>query len=723
MTVLFDFDDTFQLVVFIGAVWLGGKVFTGLRCPSYVGEILVGMLLGPHNSESFVPQKQGLMLAGELGLILYTIELGIFSDLYEMQIVGSRGFFIACFSALVPLILVTGIEWSSKPFEEAAATGFCFVPSCVVVTLNLFRHAKQSNTPIASVVKSAGTYLDVLSLILISNICIIQEDDVWDKISPIVLTIIFLGMFSLLQFIYYSCGVKELLTVDHTNRWLVHLLSLVDEFLLNTKEFGPSFLVLALALCFLPIVHYSKSHFLLGVFFAGFYRQRDLNLHESWTKYVSPIMQLLMKLFFACRIGFVVPVDDMGSNDVWVLMLKFCTAMIAKQISGVVARSPVSGIDFCKIAFSMTIWGEYSFYMAVLAYEASIIGRDTFCALILVFLISSFVWPLALSVVLDSDNAFKQNQVSGLKQENKDNFVYYCIQTKSPGGWRHQDHIYKCITALGYSIVDFRTWHPKGQHRYVMNEFFLLDSSLVLPPKPELPDVDQQELRKTVENLHKELNDALWREKQAQVRVMRWIPSRRWGQPAAVDKDFDDDRSNLVERNTDSYNNHSESQYRDRLRSYYAYHSIMSCHGRADPIEQDLLNIGHLFDGYVHDDYHNVIHIFHMQKMARLNTEEAKEKLKYDHLFGDRANRTHLPFYDKPASYKLGLCHQVWTRQIHAQNRKNVDINAAEIEVDVLYEADSIFALGNDEELKVEEEELYKQATQMMNENTAIIEI
>jgi len=52
-----------------------------------------------------------------------------------------------------------------------------------------------------------------------------------------------------------------------------------------------------------------------------------------------------------------------------------------------------------------------------------------------------------------------------------------------------------------------------------------------------------------------------------------------------------------------------------------------------------------------------------------------------------------------------------------------VDINAAEIEVDVLYEADSIFALGNDEELKVEEEELYKQATQMMNENTAIIEI
>ena len=109
------------------------------------------------------------MLAGELGLILYTLELGIFSDLYEMQIVGSRGFFIACFSALVPLILVTGIEWSSKPFEEAAATGFCFVPSCVVVTLNLFRHAKQSNTPIAGVIKSAGTYLDVLSLILISS--------------------------------------------------------------------------------------------------------------------------------------------------------------------------------------------------------------------------------------------------------------------------------------------------------------------------------------------------------------------------------------------------------------------------------------------------------------------------------------------------------------------------------------------------------------------------
>jgi Kef-type K+ transport system membrane component KefB len=58
--------------VFVAAVFLVGKITGALGAPSLVGEILVGVLLGPPVLD-FVPNPGVLMLVGEVGLVLLVV--------------------------------------------------------------------------------------------------------------------------------------------------------------------------------------------------------------------------------------------------------------------------------------------------------------------------------------------------------------------------------------------------------------------------------------------------------------------------------------------------------------------------------------------------------------------------------------------------------------------------------------------------------------------------
>ena len=58
--------------------------------PSLVGEILVGVILGPHVVD-FVPFPSALKSIGEVGLCLHALEAGLMVDVEMLEIVGARG--------------------------------------------------------------------------------------------------------------------------------------------------------------------------------------------------------------------------------------------------------------------------------------------------------------------------------------------------------------------------------------------------------------------------------------------------------------------------------------------------------------------------------------------------------------------------------------------------------------------------------------------------------
>jgi len=51
MSVSFTFEDLFYSLVFLLSLWIIGRLFSKLGLSSLVGEILVGVLMGPHGLE------------------------------------------------------------------------------------------------------------------------------------------------------------------------------------------------------------------------------------------------------------------------------------------------------------------------------------------------------------------------------------------------------------------------------------------------------------------------------------------------------------------------------------------------------------------------------------------------------------------------------------------------------------------------------------------------
>ena len=79
------FEEIFLTVIFIILVWISGKIAAAAGAPSLVGEILVGVILGPHVVD-FVPFPSALKSIGEVGLCLHALEAGLMVDVEMLEI-------------------------------------------------------------------------------------------------------------------------------------------------------------------------------------------------------------------------------------------------------------------------------------------------------------------------------------------------------------------------------------------------------------------------------------------------------------------------------------------------------------------------------------------------------------------------------------------------------------------------------------------------------------
>ena len=97
-------QDILALIGFVAAVYLLGQAAELLRCPGLLGELLAGVILGPHGLQLLSAEMAGsLKTAGELGLLLMVMDGGLAMELPVLRKQGGR----ACVLALTGTALGT----------------------------------------------------------------------------------------------------------------------------------------------------------------------------------------------------------------------------------------------------------------------------------------------------------------------------------------------------------------------------------------------------------------------------------------------------------------------------------------------------------------------------------------------------------------------------------------------------------------------------------------
>ena len=115
-----DFNMVILLTFSFASIWCAGKAASKLGLPTLVGEILVGVVLGPPLAD-LMPVPEALMLFGEVGLMLLVLEAGLDVDFAMLKLIGLRGIAIAVTGSLTPLVLgwllssfFLGLEWKAR---------------------------------------------------------------------------------------------------------------------------------------------------------------------------------------------------------------------------------------------------------------------------------------------------------------------------------------------------------------------------------------------------------------------------------------------------------------------------------------------------------------------------------------------------------------------------------------------------------------------------------
>ena len=270
-------------MVFLLATWVVGKLAVKVKIPSLVGEMVVGMVLGPELL-NVVPFPLALTLVGEVGLLLLVLEAGLEVDLAMLKQIGGKGLVVAAVGSALPLGIGTALAfWVARiDIIEAFAVGASLAPTSMAIALNILKVGKQLHTPCGQLIIAAAVIDDVVALILLSMVKALQNDPLspTDFVIPIASSAAFtlaiggvavVGMPRLMKIPVVKKHSESETFVNIAFFTLVRIANvpLLDNEPLLTSVFHRLLFQFLLAIGLMNATFYGKSSFLLGAFLAG----------------------------------------------------------------------------------------------------------------------------------------------------------------------------------------------------------------------------------------------------------------------------------------------------------------------------------------------------------------------------------------------------------------------------------------------------------------------
>merc|ERR1719266_1838169 len=503
-------------MLFIAALWFAGKMFSKFGMPELVGEIVFGIILGPHLLN--LPGDDGcdfLIVIGEIGLVMLVVEAGVDVDVGMLKLIGPRGLGVALMGSLFPMSMgfcITYLGFGTD-LMSSIAIGACFAPTSMGIALNVLKKARILNTPTGQLIIAAAILDDVLALIILTEIQALSEPTVMAILLPLIVSPVLIVVIGYLAI-----------------RWIpIWMKKLMDRVPKDSRENAILALLFLATFILVPAVHYTGSSHLLGAFLAGLCFCTDHTIHHAWHHQIKRVLQWLLRIFFSATIGFQIPILEFGNPSVLIRGFVYCIAGIGKVVQGFFAQ-PLNPKEFFIVGFSMSAWGEFAFILATTSYAEGTMDKESFSAVLLAVLLSVILSPYGLSFTISYYEKQAQKKMDDhLAQFNDKNLhpLYFGINTKARGSWGHQDKILKAIFDLELEIIDFRLWHAPEynttHHQPLTKEsFYVVDQRAVLPPTKYLSAQEKKVLAERVKHIREGLMEALG--EKSVVHVRRWLP-------------------------------------------------------------------------------------------------------------------------------------------------------------------------------------------------------
>ena len=375
-----------NLLLVLTAAWGGGNMARRLGYPAILGELVVGIILGP-GLLGWLDYTETIKVLAEVGIILLMVYIGMEIDFHDLKKASWPGLLAAAGGFIVPFVLgyLTIIWFGGTPMAGlfvAIAVGVTSLATKSRILVDL----KLLNTRIAYVLMAGALISDTLALLIFAGILSFADAGILELGNLLLVS----GKALLFFAVTISIG--------------IYLLPKIGSYLSKSKIKNSTFyftIILIVTFGYSELAELAGMHNILGAFMAGLFIRDNL-----FPRNVSKEVQ---KAFYDVSIGFMAPVFFVSAGffvDITVFQtdLKLLLVVIIMAVAGKILGTALfylpSGYGWREgltVGAGMNGRGAVEIIIAGIGLQMGIIDETIFSILVFMAIFTTLTVPVLLN--------------------------------------------------------------------------------------------------------------------------------------------------------------------------------------------------------------------------------------------------------------------------------------------------------------------------------------
>ncbi|WEV51119.1 cation:proton antiporter [Lactobacillus sp. ESL0731] len=376
-----------ELILILFSSIILGQIFTRLKMPTVIGQLLSGILLGPALLNWIKPDNL-ISLFSQFGIILLMFLAGLESNLELLKKYFKLSFTIATTGVILP---ITFIGLASYLFGmsilEATFIGIVFSATSVSISVVVLQEQGQLHSRAGTAILGAAIFDDILAVVVLSLFTAFSHSG--ENSGPT--TNIFLnfaleiGYFGFIWLIY---------------RLTPKLMQLTSKMTVNHAS---DIAALSLVLMLAWTADYVGLSDVIGAFFGGL-ALRQTPQHQKIQRSIDTIGYAIFIPVFFTNIGLAITFASFKQDLVFISVLTIL-AIISKFWAGKYS-SKLFGFSKNEgniVGAGMISRGEVALIVAQLGQSIHLISQDIYSSIIVVIIITTILSPFILNYFIQNN--------------------------------------------------------------------------------------------------------------------------------------------------------------------------------------------------------------------------------------------------------------------------------------------------------------------------------